>query len=380
MRAPSPPVRRRWRRWLFWAFAIVLAMRVALPYVLLHVANKRLASLPAYRGRIVDLDLHLLRGAYQLEGFHLNKMDSTTAEETPFIAADLIDLSVEWKALLHGALVAELDVDRAMLRFTKDKTEPGQVQQDTASLGDLLHDFMPLRIDRLNFTNSRLEYLDEGSTPPVDLAITDLFLTATNLTSVVQKNELLPARIVAYGGLYGGRLRLSMGLDALARQACFDSDLTLEGMDLARINDFFVAYAGFDVNKGSLDVYSELVTRENAFKGYVKPIIKDLDVLGREDRKDKLFQKVKEALVAAAGSVLKNPKEQQVASKIPLEGRLDDPAVRSWDSIIMALRNAFIEALQPSIDGEIDLGALRNGTDDGRGFFKRLFGKDKDEE
>ena len=54
--------------------------------------------------------------------------------------------------------------------------------------------------------------------------------------------------------------------------------------------------------------------------GYVKPVIKDLQVKGDEDRHDSFFNKLYETLIGAVGVVLKNPEEKQVATKIPIEG------------------------------------------------------------
>lgn len=132
------------------------------------------------------------------------------------------------------------------------------------------------------------------------------------------------------------------------------------------------------MNKGTLSLYTEIATREGAFSGYVKPIIKNLDVLGKEDRKDNLLRKIWEGLVGTAGSILTNPRKDQVATKISLQGRLDDPKVRSWVAIIDLMRNAFIRALEPAIDREINIGTpLKQEEEKKEGLFKSLFGKKK---
>ncbi|MEO8589591.1 MAG: DUF748 domain-containing protein [Flavobacteriales bacterium] len=357
----------------------MILLRIALPYILLHFANQRLANMPGYHGHINDIDIALYRGAYRLERFHLDKVDSLTHERTPFIGADLIDLSVEWKALFKGGFVGELEIEHPLLRFTLDKTEPADVQKDTASLGDLLKDFMPLRINRLAMHDGSLEYADEGSTPPLNLALTDLQALATNLTSVVDTSDLLPAKIDATALLYGGALQFNMALDPLSRQSIFDMNLSVEGMELPKVNDFFQAYADFDVNRGTLSLYTEIATRDGAFKGYVKPIIKDLDVLGREDRKDNILRQLWEGIVGTAGAILTNPKKDQVATKVLLEGRLDDPKVRTWVAVVDLLRNAFIRALEPAIDRDINIASpLSNAEPEQKeGFLKRVFGSNK---
>ncbi|HQZ42939.1 MAG TPA: DUF748 domain-containing protein, partial [Flavobacteriales bacterium] len=164
-------------------------------------------------------------------------------------------------------------------------------------------------------------------------------------------------------------------------QLAFDMDLTVEDIELTQVNDFFQAYADFDVNTGSMSVYTELATQDGAFTGYVKPVIKDLDVLGKEDRKDNFFRKLWEGVVGTAAVILKNQKEKQVATKVPLEGRLDDPQVGSWIAIGRTLRNAFIIALQPILDKEITIGDLNKEVleKDG-GFLKNVFGKEENKD
>lgn len=375
--SPAPETKRRRKRriWLI-VIAATIAIRIALPYVLLHIANDRLAKIPGYHGHIKDLDLALIRGAYQLDSFYLDRVDTVSLEHTPFLAARTIDLSVEWKALFDGGLVGELDVDEPMLRFTRGKAEPEEVQDDTASLGDLLKDFMPLRINRLAMANGRIEYVDESSKPRLDLALTQVNGSARNLSSVKDEDKLLPANIDATAMLYGGPLKFNMAMDPLSRTTLLDMNLSVEGMRLPEVNDFFRAYADFDVNKGTLSLYTEIATREGAFSGYVKPIIKDLDVLGKEDRKDNFLRKLWEGLVGTAGSLLTNPREAQVATKIPLSGRLDDPKMKSWVAIVSVLRNAFIRALEPAIDREINIGSpLEQKEEEKKGLLKSLFGK-----
>lgn len=62
---------------------LLIAIRIALPPVLLKVANNYLSSeMPGYTGHLDDIDLALIRGAYQAEGFYLDKIDSATGLTT----------------------------------------------------------------------------------------------------------------------------------------------------------------------------------------------------------------------------------------------------------------------------------------------------------
>ena len=372
----APRKRRHGWRIVLLILGVLVLVRIALPYVLLHFANQRLAALPSYQGHIADLDLALIRGAYRIESFYLDKKDSVTLARTPFMAAEVIDLSVEWRALFDGALVGELVIEHPELRFTKDAAEPAEVQKDTADLRSLLHDFMPLSVNRVEINNGAIRYKDAGSSPPVDVQVNAIEALALNLINTADSSKLLPASIQATAQVYGGDLTFTMGLDPLAKTTLFDMNVELAHTDLTRINDLFKAYGNFDVNKGSFGLYAEMATRDGAFEGYVKPVIKDLDVLGKDDQEDNPFRKLWEAIVGTAGAVLTNPKKDQVATKVTFEGRLDDPEVGTWNAIAKVVSNAFIEALPPALDDEIDIATVgEEGADEKKGLLQRVFGK-----
>ena len=373
------PVINRKKRWriVLGLLAALVIIRIILPYVLLRVANDRLQKTKGYYGHIADLDLAVIRGAYQLQGFYLDKKDTVTEKRTPFLRAGVIDLSVEWKALFHGAIVGELVIDTAEVRFTKAAAEPADLQKDTASFADLLHDFMPLKINRLEVRNSAIRYQDPTSKPKVDVQLSKVDLLATNLTNAIDSAVVLPSKIVASADLYGGQLTFNMGIDLLAAQPAFDMNLKLTETDLKQLNEMLQAYANIDVNKGSMSLYTEIATRNGEFTGYVKPVIKDLDVLGPEDRHDSFFHKIYEGIVGTAGTILTNPRKDQVATKVELKGKLSDVRTSGIYAVIQLLRNAFIQALVPAIDQDIsinDVGEVEKKDD--RGFLQKLFNKD----
>jgi hypothetical protein len=174
----------------------------------------------------------------------------------------------------------------------------------------------------------------------------------------------LPSTLSARASVYEGNLYVDMKLNALANQPTFDLDAELKNTNLVLLNDFFKAYGNFTVNQGSFSLFSEMAASNGRFEGYVKPLIKELDVLGPEDRDENFFQKVWESVVGAAGTILKNQKEDQVATKIPIEGTFKNPETRVLFAIGEVLRNAFIQALMPSIDREINYRTVKQEEED----------------
>jgi hypothetical protein len=339
-----------------------------------------------YYGHVNDIDIDLYRGAYILDSIYINKVDSPSKAQTEFFSSRKVDLSIEWKSLLKGKLVGELEFLSPKVIFTKDKAELGQVAKDTNDFRKVLKDFMPLKINRFLVTQGSIHYLDKTSTPKVDVSLKETYILAQNLKNTSDKKEKLPSDVIARASAYGGSFSLKMKLDALADKPTFDLSAEIKHANLVQLNDFFKAYGKFDVSKGTFGLYSEFAAIDGKFKGYVKPIIKDLEVKGPEDRKDNFFQKAKETVIDVAGTILKNQKKDQLATKIPIEGTFQNANIDNWEAIWEVLKNAFIEALMPSVDNEIDLSSAASATaePEKKGFFKKVFSifkkKDKKED
>src|SRR5262245_56762738 len=101
---------RRWPRRVVITVAVVLALliagRVAMPYIVKKQVNERLASIPGYWGSVDDIGISLLRGAYSLEGVAIFKVNGAARE--PFFSAKHIDFSLAWRELFHGKIVSDI--------------------------------------------------------------------------------------------------------------------------------------------------------------------------------------------------------------------------------------------------------------------------------
>jgi hypothetical protein len=380
-------------RYLLAIIGVLIIIRLVLPYIILHYANNKLSHMNGYYGRIRDIDLAIYRGAYKIKDMYLNKKDSVTGLETDFFDTQLIDLSIHWKALLNGELVGELEFEAPTIKFTKDKVDFKTVQQDTNDFRKLLRDFMPLRVNRFEIHGGSIRYRDLTSNPKLDIGLTDAFLKAENLTNVKEENNLLPSTVEGKANVYHGTVQVNMKVDPFNRKPNFDMNMELKNTNLPELNDFFKAYGKFDVNRGEFGLYMEGAAKNGNFVGYVKPIIKDLDVLGPEDKNDNILRQFWEGIVGTGGYIFRNLRHDQVATKIPLEGTISKTDADVLTAVIIVLKNAFIEALRPSIDNEISIdsagkleapedkklikpeGDNEDKKEEKKGFLKKVFGK-----
>ena len=360
---------------------MLITIRLILPYVVLHYANKTLANTKGYYGHIDDIDLSIYRGAYIIKHIYLNKVDSVSKKQTDFFKSRDIDLSLEWGALFHGSIVGELIFDSPELIFTKDKVEIGDVKKDTSDFRILLKAFMPIKVNRFEVNDGAIHYADNTSKPKIDVSLKQTHILALNLTNATNNKVELPSTVTAQASVYEGTLNFTMKLNALADNATFDLNAEIKNTNLVLLNDFLKAYGNFDVNRGTFSLYTEMAAKDGKFVGYVKPEITNLKVLGPEDRHDSFFHKIWESLVGVVGFVFKNHNKDQLATKVTIKGNFKNPKTNTLDAIWEVLRNAFIQALMPSIDNEININSVNSDKpEDKKNILQKIFSKDKKKE
>ncbi len=370
--------RLRWKRILLITVVVLIVFRLFLPYIVLNIVNDKLANIKGYTGHVVDIDLALIVGSYKIKDIKLEKTGGKIP--VPFFAADVIDLSIEWKALFNGGLVGEIEVSRPILNFVKGPTEATSQTKIDKEWQDIVNELMPLKLNRFEIFEGEIHYLDYHSSPKVDVFTKNIHILAENLSNVTDSTNLLPSTVTGSASIYGGKATMNMKLDALNKVPTFDINAEMKGLNLVEVNDFLKAYGNFDVQKGTFGVYTEAAAKDGKIIGYTKPIIKDLDVIEWEQEKeDPLTQKLWESIIGFGGWIFKNKSEDQVATEIQFEGVLKDPNVDIFSIIGGTLRNAFIEALYPSLEQTININTVEKAEVKKEGFLNKLFDKKKSE-
>jgi uncharacterized protein YhdP len=327
----------------------IAAARIAAPYLIKRYVNQELEQLDGYTGHVDDVDLNLWRGAYEVEGVRIDKTGGHVP--VPFVALERLDLSVQWRALLHGEVVAKVAMFRPQVNFVKGPTKAQTQTGEETDWRKTLNDIVPLRIDRFTVVDGEVHYRDLHAQPKVDVFVDHLNATVTNLTNSEQISASRVARLNVQADIMrSGALRLDGSIDPFARRPTFDVRTRLEKLRIAKLNDFLKAYLDVDVEKGTLALYSELHAQRGAFHGYVKPLIEDLDVLDWPNEKERPLEKIWEGLVGGVAVVFKNLPHDQLGSRIPLEGEFDKPKVEGWQALVSLLRNAFVRALRHGLE------------------------------
>lgn len=349
----------RRRRWTIASFVVVavglIGARLYLPTAIRSYMNHVLEANGAYTGRVRDVDVALWHGAFAVYDLEIVKRNGEVP--VPFVDVPEATGSLAWGSLFRDAgVVLQVNVQGPVLRVVAGPTEAQRQDGSGARWQETLEALTPIRIDRLTVQDGRAEFHDFHSEPEVDVRLTGITLVAENLTNLRDPEKPMPARAhLRATPMNAGALDLKADLDPLAESPTFDADLEVTGMELAPWNSFLRAYAGFDVEAGSIALFSEVRAEEGRFDGYLKPFVQDLDVLRIEEEADEqnVFQSAWEALVGATAEVLQNQPTERLATRIPLRGTVKNPETEFWPVFANVFRHAFVEAFSPRLEQSV---------------------------
>jgi hypothetical protein len=218
--------------------------------------------------------------------------------------------------------------------------------KETADRPDLL-----VRAERVRVTKSQVGITNKAVEEPFRVFLTDINLEVDNVSN--QRAE--GAGKIHLTGLFmgSGRTDATMAFRPTPKGPDFDLLLKLEQTDMTKMNPILRQYGKFDVVEVRFSLYSELHGKGGVVTGYVKPLFKDVKAYDPKQDEDKGFvKKLYERLVNGVTRLLKNQPRKEVATKVDVEGRIDQPNTNPLQAIANLLRNAFVEAILPGLERE----------------------------
>jgi Domain of Unknown Function (DUF748) len=253
------------------------------------------------------------------------------------------------RLILERVLVEGVALEYLHLPHTAE-AEKVRAQQTAQAAKEATRTSTELRIERLEIAKSTFGFINQAANPAYRLRLTDTTLTVENLGN--QRRDG-PAVVRLAGQLMGrGETRVTASLQPQAGSADVDVTAQIEGADLVRLKDLVRAYGGFEIKAGELSLYSELEMKSGAIAGYVKPMFRGVEVGtdGEAVPEKGLRQRVYEGIVGIGAKVLKNRLRGEVATVVPISGRVDRPEMARWETVSRLLQNAFLDPLMPGYE------------------------------
>jgi hypothetical protein len=342
-----------WFLWTLLVIAIILlAFRLYLPYFLINYVETQVNKIPEYRVKIPDLDVHLWRGAYTIINLQLWRIDKHIP--VPFFSAKTIDLSVEWEALLQGSFVAKIVINEPVINFVID--EKGK--NDQLSLDDqwlnIVKTLFPLNFNSITIHNGDIYFRSYTGNPPFKVYMHNAEMQMDNMQKVASKQLLLPSTFKFNAAtMESGSVSFKGRYNPFDKQPTFKIEAALKSLDVSQIKSFLKHFTSVDVQSGTFSLYGEAAAADNEIKGYVKPFIQNLKIAPTKNSGplDVLW----DGAASVVAGILKNPDEKTIATKVNIEGRIDDPNTSIFSIIGYMIRHAFIQALLPEVDHNITM-------------------------
>lgn len=361
-------------------FALLVLIRILLPFIAVRIANTKLNSIEGIRGSIKSIKLNLFGGVFKIHQLTIAKRDDQSGIETIIAKIESLEVMIPLTKLIKKKFAGQINIVNPEITYvsvieTLKVKKPKHSLPSPAVISPLKTALEKLPLVGIDVTivNGQVRYINHTSKTKIDVTVSAINIDVKDFSN--QQNVADTATIQASANIYGGHLSADINLKPMREQLTFDVKLELANADMVELNPFFETFANIDVNAGTLGVYLEMSAEHGAFKGYLKPILKDIDLVGAEDSDDSIFKRMWERGVAALFQLLENNRTDQLATKIPFEGRLDDPHVNIGAAIAGVLRNAFVRAIRPSFETTFSFESVYKTT---RGFFSRLFNNQKD--
>ena len=342
--------------------AVLILFRLLLPYIVKEYVNGVLEDIPGYYGQVKDIDIALIRGAYVIDSLYLNTVEGQS--QIPLINLGVTDISVEWKSLLKGEIVSEIEMTRPQFNYVfEDQAADTVSGADAEVWTKALTDLVPIDINNLKIIDGRASFIQTAADPSIDLFLNHVNLNATNLRNVERGDSELPSEVHATATSIGdGQVKMDGKMDIVKEIPDMDISFSLENATVTALNDFTNYYAGIDFAEGNFNLYSEMAIADGFLTGYVKPLLKDSKLIEKED---KFFEKLWEGFVGFFKFILKNQSNNTLATKVPIEGDLTAIKTKILPTVFNTFKNAWITAFKGTTDDEVTFeDAERKAKDD----------------
>lgn len=345
--------------WLIGVIVLLVAARIALPFVVRDQLNSRMAEMGdegQYSGHIEKVSIALWRGAYTLHEFRIDK--TTDEVDIPFFHGPATDISLAWRHLIRGRVVGDLELHSPDLNFLDGRDETDTQAGEGVDWRDTLNNLAPFEFNEIIVNDGRIRFQNLTSQPPVDVAIEDLQARLENLGNVERKEDsdgrvaTLEAEAMALGS---APVELRAEFDPIGRTDDFELLLRLTEVQLVELNDLAREYAALDFESGYGEFVMELQARDGRLEGYAKPLFQDMQIFSWEsdvvEGDSNPLRIAWEATAEVVTSIFQNQPEQQFATRVPIQGDIDDRELGVLPAIGGILRNAFIEAYRADFEG-----------------------------
>lgn len=315
---------------------LLIAIRVALPYVLLNSINKKLERLPNYICVLKDLNVHLFDLSITIKGIEMTKRNGKI--ETPFFTSGDIHVSLESYELITTKVV----VEDCILNLVKGKNkELSQLIIDDELI--TIFKEMPFSPNIFIVENAEIHFIEKHSSANIDLSVKNITIDGRNIANQNQSKDKYPSTVILEGDFEGGKLKANAKLNKQKKDPLINIVSSFSPIKITRIKNFLKIYADIEVDAGTLSATSIINVYDGRLDGFIDPVTKNLTFNKSFDKDEvKLGKRIKQRLLNTASKLLGREESKKIVTRIELHGTLGEVKVNIKDIIKVGLKEFFL--------------------------------------
>lgn len=318
---------------------LLVIFRIIAPPLILNKLNKELNEFsPTISAHVEDLDLQLIKGGAVLK----NISAKVKINNKKFLKVASAHGAFELRELFKGKIVSYAVVENLDLTYSEDLL---RALREHLKQTEMEQKPLPaIRVSRIDLKKSIIRLDNFG------VILDEINARATNLIP----NKNLPKTIFSVQGklLKSGILKANGEAMIEENPLMWTVDSELLKFDLTTLNQFLLKKVPLTFTKGQMDFYMEAKSENKKITGYLKPFIKDLKVI----RKNENFKGTKHWLVEliTALSYMAAKSDDVVATRVPFvfDGQVK---AETGEALSKTFQHGYVQELSRGIENSIRL-------------------------
>lgn len=334
---------------LFLALLVtIVAIRVIAPFILLNRINAYLGDAsPVYIGHLDDFRMSIWRGAYGLERLRLTLRDKPVT----FFRARDIDVSVAWRELFKGRIKMDIVIDGAELIYSQYvvKKLAEKPKENYESAKGVKNTLIPISVDKTEIVRSGVISSDFfGITDKLPTSLENVEATITNLTP--DETEQISHFKMSANFPQQAPLEASGLFNMMQTPSDWTAKIKLSNFDITTTNNWMYQVIPLSFESGVLTIFSETESKSGTIKGYVKPFLKNVHIMGDERDFKGLQQWGIELSTAMINGIFRTRDDKTVATKMDFSYANGKFNYNLWDVIKELFKNGYVEELSQDFE------------------------------
>lgn len=248
-----------------------------------------------------------------------------------------------------------VDVERARFAMYLGQRKPAPREPTTLPVrraDEVLRSLPPFLLERLSMSDSKVLFVEPSLPNDPGILLRETAFTLENFASRQRLMDGAPAVLTFRALVETGELVGFATVDPLAEKPLAAAHTAIRGVALRSLNRFLRPY-GLEAEEGTLSAYAEFKVVGNQISGGIKPIIRRPEVDPAESASflEAIGVELADLWAEILGREPPGREGEQIATIIPIKGRISNPSAQLVPTVLGIVRNAFLVALSSGFTG-----------------------------